>query len=363
MIIREKEPANLEMPFGTLDGPITPNDKFYVRSHFPVPPIDLASWRLQIEGAVERPLELSYQDLLDHPLTTVPATMECAGNSRIFLLPKVKGVQWEMGAVGNAEWTGVSLGELLREARCAPQACEVILEGADSGAIAEPPRPAGKICYARSLSLGKALRDVLLALRMNGEPLSPAHGFPLRAIVPGWYGMAAVKWLHRIIVTERPFHGYYQTVDYTFWERGAGGAGIVPITEMLVKAAIARPGSHEMIAAGVNYRVRGAAWTSDAEIVRVEISANDGQTWMEASLGENPSPNSWRLWHYDWPVPGAPGPCRLLARATDSRGRTQSMERDPDRGSYMINHCLPVEVEIVTQASGLSGRAGVSPAG
>ena len=346
MIIRENEPANLEMPFGMLEGPITPNEQFYVRSHFPVPPIDPASLRLQIEGAIEQPIELSYDDLLARPQTTVAATMECAGNSRIFLQPKVKGVQWEMGAVGNAEWTGVSLGELLREARCRPQACEVILEGADSGAIAEPPRPAGNICYARSLPLGKALRDVLLALQMNGEPLSPSHGFPLRAIVPGWFGMAAVKWLRRVIVTEQPFHGYYQTVDYTFWERGVGGARIVPITEMLVKAAIARPGSHEIIAAGSNYRVSGAAWTSDAEIVRVEISTDGGQTWAEASLGEKPAPNSWRLWHYDWRTPGAPGSCRLLARATDSRGRTQPMEHDPDRGSYMINHCVPVEVEI-----------------
>jgi DMSO/TMAO reductase YedYZ molybdopterin-dependent catalytic subunit len=346
MIIREKEPANLEMPFGTLDGPITPNEKFYVRSHFPVPQIDLASWRLQIEGAVEQGIELSYDDLLARPLKTVPATMECAGNSRIFLQPKVKGVQWEMGAVGNAEWTGISLGELLREARCTAQACEVILEGADSGAIPEPPRPAGKIPYARSLSLGKALHDVLLALRMNDEPLSPTHGFPLRAIVPGWYGMAAVKWLRRIIVTEQPFHGYYQTVDYTFWERGAGGARIVPITEMLVKAAIARPGSHEIIAAGSNYRVSGAAWTADAEIVRVEISVDAGRTWMDGSLGENPPPNCWRLWHYDWRAPSVPGSCSLLARATDSRGRAQPMERDPDLGSYMINHCVPVEVEI-----------------
>ena len=362
MIIRENEPANLEMPFGTLDGAITPNEKFYVRSHFPVPRIDLPNWRLQIEGAVEQPLKLSYDDLLARRQTTVAATMECAGNSRIFLQPKVKGVQWAMGAVGNAEWTGVSLGELLREARCNPAACEVILEGADSGAIAEPPRPTGKIFYARSLSLGKALHDVLLAVRMNGESLSPAHGFPLRAIVPGWYGMAAVKWLQRITVTEQPFHGYYQTVDYTFWERGAGGARIVPITEMLVKAAIARPGSHEIIAAGSNYRIRGAAWTAEAEIVRVEVSADGGQTWADASLGEKPAPNSWRLWHYDWRTPGAPGSCRLLARATDSRGRTQPMEHDPDRGSYMINHCVPVKVEIVTQASGLSGRAGVPPA-
>ena len=148
-----------------------------------------------------------------------PATLECAGNSRVFLVPKVKGTQWELGAVGNAEWTGVSLGELLRQAGVKSGAIEVILEGADSGAIAEPPRPAGKIHFARSIPLGKAMDDVLLAFRMNGQPLAPAHGFPLRAIVPGWYGMAAVKWLQRVVVTDRPFNGYYQTVDYAFWKK------------------------------------------------------------------------------------------------------------------------------------------------
>jgi DMSO/TMAO reductase YedYZ molybdopterin-dependent catalytic subunit len=346
MIIREKEPANLEMRFETLDGFITPNDQFYVRSHFPVPKVDLARWQLRIEGAVARPITLSHDDLLARPRRTVTATMECAGNSRIFLQPKAKGVQWEMGAIGNATWSGVALGELLDQAGCSSKACEVILEGADTGTIAELPRPAGKINYARSLSLGEARQRVLLALEMNGEPLTLAHGFPLRAIVPGWYGMAAVKWLQRVIVTEEPFHGYYQTVDYAFWEPGNGGARLRPITEMLVKAAIARPSHGEVVPAGGDYRIHGAAWTSDAEIVRVEISLDGGSRWAEASLGEETPPNTWRLWRYDWQVPDERGMRRLLVRATDSRGRTQPLERDPNRGTYMINHCLPVDVEI-----------------
>ena len=345
MIIREKEPANLEMPFSALDGLITPNDQFYVRSHFPVPEIDLARWRLRIEGAVDRPREYSHADLLARSLVTIPATMECAGNSRVFLQPKVEGVQWEMGAIGNAEWTGIWLGELLREAGCATKGGEVILEGADSGPIAKPPRPAGKLHYARSLSLGKALDGVLLALRMNGEPLTPAHGFPLRAIVPGWYGMAAVKWLQTIIVTTEPFLGYYQTVDYAYWEQTKNGPQLVPITEMQVKAAIARPALGETVAAGSTYRVRGSAWTADAEIVRVEISCDRGKNWAEASLGKESLRNSWRLWDYDWKVPKA-GTQTLIARATDSRGRTQPMERDQNFGGYMINHCLPLEVEV-----------------
>jgi DMSO/TMAO reductase YedYZ molybdopterin-dependent catalytic subunit len=346
MIIREKEPANLEMPFGELKSFITPNDQFYIRSHFALPQIDLARWRLRLEGAVERRLEFSHQDLLARKTITVPATMECAGNNRIFLQPKVKGVQWELGAVGNAKWTGVSLGELLREARCSEKACEVILEGADRGSPSEGPKPAGQIHYVRSLSLGKALDNVLLALEMNGEPITPAHGFPLRAIVPDWYGMASVKWLQRVIVTEEPFLGYYQTVDYGFWESATGGARLVAITEMLVKALIARPATSEVISAGTTYRVAGAAWTGNAEVVKVEVSVDQGKSWNDASLGEETSRHSWRLWEWQWQTPKTSGTCTLMARATDSRGRTQPMERDANRGTYMVNHCLPIEVEI-----------------
>ncbi|MBA3831999.1 MAG: sulfite oxidase [Chthoniobacterales bacterium] len=346
MIIREKEPANLEMPFGLLDGWITPNEQFYIRSHFPVPEVDFKSWRLKIEGAVAQPVEFSYNELRALPAKTLLATLECAGNSRVFLVPKVKGTQWELGAIGNAEWTGVSLGELLRKAGTKESALAVVLEGADNGAIAEPPRPTGKVHFARSVPLGKAMDDVLLAFQMNGQPLPASHGFPLRAIVPGWYGVASVKWLQRIIVVERPFNGYYETVDYAFWEGGAAGSRLVPITEMQVKAVIARPGSNEAIAAGETYRVSGAAWTGGADVVRVELSTDGGGSWQSASLGEEAAPHCWRLWEFDWQTPATPGRCTLLARATDSRGRIQPNERDPDRGTYMINHCLPIEVEI-----------------
>ncbi|MEP6974187.1 MAG: sulfite oxidase [Spartobacteria bacterium] len=346
MIIREKEPANLEMPFGLLDGWITPNEQFYIRSHFPVPEIDLPVWRLKIEGGVGKSLALSYEELRALPQKTIPATLECAGNGRVFLVPKVKGTQWELGAVGNAEWTGVSLGDLLRQAGLKDGALEVVLEGADQGAISEPPRPAGQIHYARSLPLGKALDGALLALEMNGEPLTPAHGFPLRAIVPGWFGMAAVKWLQRIVVTKEAFNGYYQTVDYAFWQRDAAGVALVPITQMQVKASIARPGINEVIPAGANYKVAGAAWTAEAEIVKVELSTDGGKSWAETALQGNHLPNTWRLWEFDWATPAQAGKRILFARATDSRGRTQSMERDQNRGSYEINHCLPIEVEI-----------------
>lgn len=346
MIIREKEPANLEMPFGLLDSWVTPNDQFYIRSHFPVPAADLKTWRLRVEGAVERPLELSVDDLRRLGIQTVPATLECAGNGRVFLVPKVKGTQWELGAVGNAHWTGVSLGKVLRQAGVKNGAVDVVLEGADSGTISEAPKPSGKIPYARSVPLAKALDGVLLALEMNGEPLSPAHGFPLRAIVPGWFGMAAVKWLQRIVVTEERFSGYYETVDYAFWEQKDAGVALVPITEMQVKASIARPGINEVITSGSSCQITGAAWTSEADITKVEVSTDGGRSWSEASLGEEAARNCWQLWSWTWSVPNEPGRAVLMARATDSRGRMQPLERDPNRGTYEINHCLPIDVEI-----------------
>jgi DMSO/TMAO reductase YedYZ molybdopterin-dependent catalytic subunit len=345
MITREKEPPNLEMPFGVLDGFVTPNERFYIRCHFPIPKINERDWRLKVEGKVARPFEVTMDDLRQMPAHTITATLECAGNSRVFLVPKVKGVQWELGAVGNAEWTGVRLRDLLQRAEVASEAREIILEGVDNGPIAEPPRPVGKINFARSIPLEKAMDDVLLAFAMNGEPLSAAHGFPLRAVVPGWYGMASIKWLQRIIATDQPFNGYYQSIDYAFWQRRDGGPALIPLTEMQVKAEIAHPENNEIIRANGKYLVNGAAWTAEAVISKVEISCDGGKSWSETNLKDNSIKNAWRLWEFEWQTP-APGNYTLMARATDSRGRIQPMERDVNGGTYMISHCLPIEVEV-----------------
>ncbi len=345
MITREKEPPNLEMPFSALESFVTPNERFYIRCHFPIPKINERDWRLKVEGKVGRPFEVTMDDLRQMPGQTVTATLECAGNSRVFLVPKVKGVQWELGAVGNAEWTGVRLRDLLQRAQTANKAREIILEGADNGTIAEPPRPAGKINFARSLPIEKAMDDVLLAFTMNGEPLNAAHGFPLRAIVPGWYGMASIKWLQRIIVTDQPFNGYYQSIDYAYWKRGESGPALVPLAEMQVKAEISRPENNEVIRANSKYLVKGAAWTAEALITKVEVSCDGGKSWGEATLSGDSTENAWRLWEFEWQTP-SPGGYTLMARATDSRGRTQPMERDANGGTYMISHCLPIEVEL-----------------
>jgi DMSO/TMAO reductase YedYZ molybdopterin-dependent catalytic subunit len=347
LIVREQEPLNLEMPFSTLSSFTTPNELFYVRCHFPVPEIDVADWRLKVEGEVELPCELDYHTLRTMEPRTIPATLECAGNNRLFLEPKVKGVQWGLGAVGNASWTGIPLSAVLDRVKVKPGAIEVILEGADAGEIANPPKPGGRIRYARSLPLSKAREDVLLAYEMNSEKLSPSHGFPLRAIVPGWYAMASVKWLRRIILTSESFAGYYQSIDYTYWDRKADGLPTLkPLAEQQIKAEIARPESGEVIPADAPYRVHGAAWSGEAEITKVEISTDSGATWNPASLGRDSAPNAWRLWEYDWRTPSRQGQQTLMARATDSRGRTQPFERSADRGTYMINHILRIVVEV-----------------
>jgi DMSO/TMAO reductase YedYZ molybdopterin-dependent catalytic subunit len=347
LIVREQEPLNLEMPFSSLDGFITPNELFYVRCHFPVPEISVENWRLKVEGDVEAPFEIGYDELLAMESRTIAATLECAGNNRIFLEPKAKGVQWGLGAVGNASWTGVPLAALLERAKVKASAIEVILDGADEGQVDKTPTPAGKISFCRSLSLGKAREDVLLAYEMNGEKLSAAHGFPLRAIVPGWYAMASVKWLRRIIVTDKPFNGFYQSLDYTYWDRSGPLPTLAPLTEQQTKAEIAKPEKGEIVAANSTYRVHGAAWTGAGEITRVELSFDDGGTWQEAKLLGEPVRNAWRLWEYEWRTPQTPGRHTIVARATDSNGFVQPVDRGGDRGTYMINHLLPVEVEIL----------------
>lgn len=344
--MREKEPLNLETPFGSFDAFITPTEHFFVRCHSTIPEIDVQKWRLKIEGEVEKPLKVSLRDVLKMKSVTIPVTLECAGNGRAFLTPQISGAQWERGAVSNAEWTGVRLNDVLRKAGLKSAARELIFEGADKGEIKESPRPSGKIHYARSMPVAKAMDDALLAFKMNGEDLTPEHGFPVRLIVPGWYGMASVKWVTRIVASAEAFNGYYQTIDYAYWERGRGAPTLVPITEMQVKAQIALPGFADAVRAGQTYHVTGAAWTTEADITKVEISTDGGKRWHNARLIGKQVRNAWRRWEFRWRVPAKPGKATLTVRATDSEGRTQPVERDKDRGSYMVNHLVPIEVDV-----------------
>jgi DMSO/TMAO reductase YedYZ molybdopterin-dependent catalytic subunit len=344
-IVRSADPLNLEMPFEKLEGFITPTELFYVRMHYAIPKIDRTKWRLRIEGEVERGFELNYDELTKFASKKVVAMLECAGNSRIFLEPKVPGVQWGLGAVGNANWTGVPLSILLDRAGVKPTAREVILEGADEGPAELAGGPHGKVRFARSIPLAKAREDVLLAYKMNDVDLPAEHGFPARAIVPGWYAVASVKWLQRVIVIDRPFEGYYQTMDYASWKRDDGNPELEALRKMPIKSEIAQPVEGQTVPKNSKVRVHGAAWTGEGEVAKVELTVDGGATWNETKLGEA-KPNAWRLWELDWQTPVTAGKRTLIARATDSKGRTQPVEHDPDRGTYVINHILPIHVEV-----------------
>lgn len=344
----QRAPDNLEPPFSALDGFITPVDRFFVRTHFEVPRIAPDAWRLSVEGEVERPFEIGLDELRRMPARTQAALLECSGNGRIYLETTQVGIRWGLGGVGNAEWTGVPLAELLTRAGVRPGAVEVVLEGADAGEYGPPQHETpGRIAYARSLPLVKAMSpEVILAFGMNGEDLPAPHGRPVRAIVPGWYGMASVKWLRRIVVVDRPFRGFFQTMEYTVWDRRDGLATLEPVAEAQVKAQIARPAPHEVVPKETTYRVVGAAWAGEALVERVEFSGDGGESWESTRLLGEPVRYAWRLWECEWAGPSEPGRRVLMARATDDAGRSQASRRDPDLRDAAISHVLPVEVEV-----------------
>jgi DMSO/TMAO reductase YedYZ molybdopterin-dependent catalytic subunit len=350
VIARRRNPDNLEFPFALLRDFLTPTEQFFVRTHFHVPKLDSKSWRLKIEGAVRKSLEIDYDDLRRMPSRTLTAVLECSGNGRIFLKPPQNGLRWELGGVGNAEWTGVRLADVLERAGVEKDAIEVIAEGADKGEFKPPSPPTpGVIPFARSLSLTKARQpEVLLAYKMNGEELTAAHGAPVRLLVAGWYGMASVKWLQRLILTKQPFHGYFQTFEYSMWDRSQGMPNLVPVRDMQVKSQIARPMLGEVVEGKSTYEVWGAAWAGKSTVAKVEVSCDGGKSWQEAELSDmdKPVPFTWRRWSYKWRTPEKNGPCTLMARATDAQGTTQPMHRDEDRRDAVISHVLPIEVEV-----------------
>ena len=270
----------------------------------------------------------------------------------MFLVPQVEGAQWGLGAVGNAEWTGVPLADLLERAGLDEDACEVILEGADHGTPKEPPIPPRPISYARSLPRDKAMRrEVLIAYQMNGRNLTQDHGYPVRAVVPGHFGMASVKWLTRIRAVRKPFQGYWQTSDYAYWDDVEGQPIRRPLAEIQVKAQIARPGVYETLAPDSSSTIAGAAWSGEAEVTGVSVSTDGGATWSQALFIDLPLRHAWRRWKLDWRTPSVAGRYTLLARATDARGRTQPDGHDPNYGTYVINHPVPIEVFVEDRES------------
>ncbi len=333
-----RSPLNAETRLEEQLGLLTPNHRFYLRNHFEMP---VAQWPgLVVDGLVETPRRFSIDQLRRLPSRSLVVTLECAGNGRALLNPPTGGTQWALGAVGTAEWTGVPLGEVIGQAGPTGAATEVVFEGADRG---RPEAAAPEIAYERSLSLSDAaVAEVILAYGMNGEPLPLEHGAPLRAIVPGWYGMASVKWLVRLTVTGEPFSGRYQRADYVLEDKSAG---LLPLREIEPRALITEPKDGASLRAGAELMIRGLAWSGFGEVDRVDISSDGGAAWMPARLEAGAGRFCWRRFELAW-SPRRPGLVQLLARTGDSSGRVQPLEQRWNRLGYANNSSYPVQVTV-----------------
>ncbi len=316
----EERPFNAEAPVGELAEPITPTSLFYVRNHFDVPRIDATTWRLTVDGAVGHPLALSLEDIQGLPETTEIVTLECAGNGRKQMSPVPPGTPWGYGAVSTASFTGTPLSAILEKAWLNADASEVLFIGADKGEV-EPGRLEP---FARSLSLDVASHaDTLLAWAMNGKPLTPDHGFPLRVILPRWYGVASVKWLVRISALPSSFSGYFQKERYVYTGEQGTPDG-TPVGLMRVRAVIAEPSDGAELPMGP-LEIAGTAWSGSGKINRVQVSADEGHSWTDAKLSLAPSPYAATPWRFRW-VPKSRGTYTLVVRATDTAGNAQPLE-------------------------------------
>jgi len=314
-------PPNAEIHPGALPRAVTPSEAYFVRCNFDVPGLDARTHRIEVGGAVRRPVVFGMDALLGMEHRSLEVTTECAGNGRLGMQPPVDGEPWNDHAVSTAIWKGVPLRVLLEAAGVENRAVEVRFDGADAGEKADAE---GRIAYQRSLPLVKALDpDTLVALEMNGRPLPPEHGAPVRLLVPGWYGMASVKWLRRIEVLTEPFTGYFQRDRYVY--DAADGSPPTPVTTMRVRSLVHTPQAGAVVPPG-RLEVRGWAWSGDGEIMRVEVALDGGDSWSEATIEPRPdAPYAWVAWSCIAEVK-TPGRHFLRCRAVDSAGH-----RQPDR--------------------------------
>jgi sulfite oxidase len=359
-IVRSARPQDLETPVALLDSWLTPNDRFFVRSHLYTPDVDVKTWRLTVDGEVDTPLILTLDELRRFPEESRVVTLECAGNGRAYYDPPVAGVQWRKGAVGTARWTGVRLADVLARARVKPAARFVLLDGADAPIAAIPD-------FVRQLPLEKALHpDTLLAYGMNGTPLPMANGFPLRAIVPGWEGAYAVKWLTGIRVRDREGDSFWIKTAYRYPKRriapgtAVGPEDMAPVAGLFVKSLIAAPLDGGSVMGSV-VPVKGFAWAGEANITLVDVSVDGGSTWSPARLGTDRAPYAWRQFEYEWHA-SEPGSYVVMSRASDDRGRVQPIVAQWNPSGYLWNAVDQVRVEVVVGTSALAhGSAQTAP--
>jgi sulfane dehydrogenase subunit SoxC len=336
---------NHGMPLEALRYPLTPVGLHYLLIHYDIPAVDPLDWRLTVEGKVARPLVLSLEELQARPAIEITATMECAGNGRVWLTPRAFSQPWFDEAVGTARWRGTPLRPLLEECGVEDDAVEVVFTGLDHGTENGVEQD-----FARSLPLAEALgEEVLLAYELNGQPLPPQHGFPLRLLVPGWYGMTNVKWLGAITVTDEPFEGMQQLMSYRLRQEASDEG--VPLTRMLPRALLAPPGiadfpTRSRTVVGGPCLLEGRAWSGWGPISAVEVSTDGGRTWREARLERDvDSPWAWCRWSLDWEA--TPGGHELRCRARDAAGNSQPDEPTWNLGGYANNAVQRVAVTVV----------------
>ena len=335
-VLSTTEPQNFTFPLEGISGSITPADRFFARDHFREPDLSLSSWRLKIEGRLERPLELALSDILESPTKQLEALLECAGGPA------------DGTAASNAVWEGVPLGRLLEQAGVAHDAKMVLLEGADSGRLMQN---SPELPYSQVVPLEKCLQpESLLAFKQNGQFLPRRGGFPARALFPGWYGMDSVKWLQRIVVLgpdDKALNFEASGMNKLYnrlVKQGSGDVHVTRLTDVLVKSAIAWPPDHTKLPAG-RHLVRGFAWTGAGLVRRVDLTTDAGGAWSPAEFEAPPKPFTWVRWKFLWGA--APGEHVLMSRATDDAGRQQPLKRDSARkDGYEMNYCLPVHCSV-----------------
>ena len=348
LITRVTRPFDAETRVQEFVSYLTPNDRFFVRSHFGPPPpeqITAKMWRLHVKGLVDQPLELTMADLAKFDRVSVTAVVQCGGNGRAFHRPRAPGVQWERGAVGNAIWTGVRLRDVLTRSGAQPSVRHLQMLGADRPVVTTTP------LFLRSIPIEKAMHpDTLLATHMNGEPLPLLHGAPLRLITPGWMGDACVKWLTDLTLQTEEAKGFYMETAYRYpvppVEPGTAlnPRDMKPVEAMVVKSLIVSPISGAALKPGP-VTVEGVAWTGEGKVVMVEVSVGEGQTWENARFVGEDAPYAWRQWQYTW-NPRQPGVLTIHARATDDHGQTQPMTSPWNPGGFLWNGVDRVQVEV-----------------
>src|SRR5262245_6775682 len=347
-IVRNDRPECWETTLDALGrGWITPSERLFVRSHLSTPRLDVATWRLEVTGKVRSSLSLSYDEVMAMPQTEAVHVLECAGNGRaLFALPSTSGVQWQRGAVGNAAWGGVRLQSVLQRAGLDSDAKHVWFEAADQAPLPDAPK------FLRSIPIEKAMEDTLLAHSMNKAQLTPLHGAPLRAIVPGWFGMASTKWVTRIRVEDRPSDNHYMVRGYRYNYPGEDPASAPPVEKLLVKSIITQPVEGAVLVLTPRpkpkkprLRVQGYAWAGPSGLRLVEVSIDGGKTWRPAGFMGDSAPMAWRSWATDLEVT-PPAKLTIMARATDNGGEVQPMAARANAGGYGNNSIHKVSARV-----------------